>query len=361
MISPVEEAFRGRRVFVTGHTGFKGAWLTLGLHHLGAAVTGYALAAAADSMYARLELDALCTSTIGDIRDRAALEKAVGDAQPEVVIHMAAQSLVLPSYEDPLGTLETNVIGTANVLDVLRRRNDPCTVIVVTSDKCYENRGSLYGYRETDPLGGADVYSMSKAAAELVTSSYRRSFFRDGTVKIASARAGNVIGGGDRAEGRIVPDCIRALEKKSPISVRNPDYIRPWQHVLEPLSGYLLLAARMLQGDASVSEAWNFGPRQEDARTVSELVEAILREWGDGQWTHTAAKQKPESHTLRLSIEKAAALLGWQPRWSFERAVRETVAWYRADAGRKSAGPASAEVLRALTLKQWAAYGEGAS
>ncbi len=344
-------ALAGRRVFLTGHTGFKGSWLTLLLHDAGAEVTGYALAAPERSMYVRLRLDQKCRSITGDIRDRAALAAALSEVRPDVVIHLAAQSLVLPSYGDPLGTIATNVVGTANVLDCLRELGRPCAVVVVTSDKCYENRGWPYGYRETDPLGGHDVYSMSKAAAELVTASYRRSFFGDGAIRVASARAGNVIGGGDWADGRLVPDCVRALSQGEPILVRNPAYVRPWQHVLEPLSGYLLLAGRLLEGRTDFCDAWNFGPSVEDARSVEELVEAVIRQWGGGRWVADGSAQTHEQTTLRIAADKARALLGWSPRWSFAAAVEHTVAWYRAEAT-----GATADDLRALTLAQAAEY-----
>ena len=348
-MSRIGEPLRGRRVFLTGHTGFKGSWLALWLHRLGAETTGYSLEAAADSMYRRLELDAICRSVIGDVRDRARLEQELRAASPDVVIHMAAQSLVLPSYTDPLGTIDTNVMGTANVLDALRTAGRRCTVLVVTSDKCYENRGWVYGYRENDPLGGHDVYSMSKAAAELVTASYRASFFEgDGAVRVASARAGNVIGGGDRAAGRIVPDCIRALERGEPITVRNPAHTRPWQHVLDPLSGYLMLIDAIADGNAEYCSAWNFGPDAEEARHVGELAGAVVDAWGGGQWIPATSGNAPhEAHTLRLSTDKAKTLLGWRPRWSFADAIRKTVEWYRAD--HAGASPAA---LRELTLSQ---------
>jgi len=271
--------FRGRRVLVTGHTGFKGSWLSLWLRELGADVTGYALAADDPSMFRALELQSICDSIENDIRDADALTDVIDRVRPDFVFHLAAQSLVLASYDDPLATIQTNVIGTANVLDALRRIGHPCTAIIVTSDKCYENREWVYAYRENEPMGGHDVYSMSKGAAELVVASYRRSFFDDAKIRVASARAGNVIGGGDWAENRIVPDAIRALSSSQPIDVRNPHAIRPWQHVLDPLGGYLLLASR-LANDAQCADAWNFGPVAEDTRTVEELVERVIAAWG---------------------------------------------------------------------------------
>lgn len=343
----LEAAFRGRRVFVTGHTGFKGSWLALWLQKLGAEVTGYALEAPSRSLYARLELDQSCRSVIGDIRDRERLLNAIEEARPELVFHLAAQPLVLPSYDDPLGTVTTNVVGTANVLDVVRSTAPSCAVVVVTSDKCYENRGWVYGYRETDALGGHDLYSASKAAAEIVSAGYRRSF----AMHIATARAGNVIGGGDWADGRIVPDCIRALHDGEAIQVRNPSYVRPWQHVLESLRGYLLLAMRLAEGQTEFCDAWNFAPDAADARTVQELVESVIRHWGSGRWAAAGRPQGAEQPTLRIAADKARAALRWTPRWSFETAVAETVSWYRLEAG-----PATADDLRAFSLAQIERY-----
>jgi CDP-glucose 4,6-dehydratase len=349
LVNRIGDSLRGKRVFLTGHTGFKGSWMTLWLHHLGARVTGYSLEAAADSMFRRLELDTICTTVVGDVRDRAALERALHAASPDVVVHMAAQSLVLPSYADPIATIETNITGTANVLEALRSAGRSCTALVVTSDKCYENRGWIYGYRENDPLGGHDVYSMSKAAAELVTASYRASFFSgNAPVRLASGRAGNVIGGGDRAADRIVPDSIRALVRGEAVPVRNPRHTRPWQHVLDPLSGYLLLIEAMERGHADACSAWNFGPETEAARSVADLADAVIASWGEGTWVDASRGSAPhEAHTLRLSTDKARTLLGWRPRWSFETSVRKTVEWYRAEHR-----GASAPELRDLTLAQ---------
>jgi CDP-glucose 4,6-dehydratase len=357
LVASLRDALHGKRVFVTGHTGFKGSWLLLWLRQLGAHVTGYALPAADPSMYGRLALDESCSSIIGDVRDRAHLANALESARPDVVFHLAAQSLVLASYDDPLGTIQTNIVGTANLLDALRTIGRPCSVVIVTSDKCYENRGWVYGYRETDGLGGHDVYSMSKAAAELVTASYRRSFFAPGgEIRVASARAGNVIGGGDWAAGRIVPDCMRALERGEPIRVRNPAFIRPWQHVLEPLAGYLMLASRLVAGDAAACDAWNFAPEHEDARSVSDLVTTIVSEWGTGEWVDDGREQPHEAHTLRLTSDKARALLGWKPRWSFATAVHQTVEWYRT-----ACGGATADVMGALSISQIDAYARSMS
>jgi CDP-glucose 4,6-dehydratase len=332
------------RVFLTGHTGFKGSWLLLWLRRLGAHVTGYSLEARERSMYRQLALDEECSSIIADIRDRDRLTAALIEATPDVVFHLAAQPLVLASYADPLGTLETNVLGTANLLEALRTLGRPCTVIVVTSDKCYESRTG--SHRETDCLGGHDPYSASKAAAEIVTAAYRRSF----KLRLASVRAGNVIGGGDWADDRIVPDCIRALERCQPIRVRNPRFVRPWQHVVEPLSGYLKLATRLME-EPDLASAWNFGPADDEVRTVEDVVNGVIEAWGSGAWTSDSDPHEHETTTLRLNTEKSRQELGWSPRWTFDRAIRETVAWYRA-----AHDGASVREMRALTIAQIEAH-----
>jgi CDP-glucose 4,6-dehydratase len=340
------QTFRGRRVFVTGHTGFKGSWLTLWLAELGARVTGYALAPLDESMFRQLALHDVCDSLERDVRTYTDLHTALADAQPDFVFHLAAQPLVLASYTDPLSTIETNVVGTANLLEALRRIGRPCTVVVITSDKCYENREWLYAYRENEPMGGHDVYSASKGAAEIVVASYRRSFFNEGSIRVASARAGNVIGGGDWAENRIVPDCIRALARGEVIDVRNPHAIRPWQHVIEPLGGYLTLAAKLEQ-DARLADAWNFGPMPDDTRSVEDVVERVIAAWGSGSWSTRQREQPHEAMLLRLAIDKAMTLLRWRPRWRFDEAVDRTVAWYKA-----AHDGAEAQQLRELTRAQ---------
>ncbi len=330
--------FQGKRVLVTGHTGFKGSWLSHWLIRLGAEVHGYSLEPEPQALlFGQLQLANRMEHTIGDIRDAAGLEKYIRGIEPEIVFHLAAQSLVRRSFDVPLETFETNVLGSANVLESLRRQGKPCTVVMVTTDKCYENREWLHSYRETDPLGGHDPYSASKGCAELVTASYRRSFFGDGApVRVASARAGNVIGGGDWAVDRILPDTVRALTKGETILVRNPASTRPWQHVLEPLSGYLHLAAvisspaselgrRLQQSDCS----FNFGPYLDSNRSVGQLVEEILRHW-PGTWENLGDPNAPhEASLLNLAIDKAYHLLAWKPVWDFEQCVEKTVAWYR--------------------------------
>jgi CDP-glucose 4,6-dehydratase len=331
-------AYAGRRVLVTGQTGFKGSWLTLWLSGLGAEVTGYALVPDTDpALFERAGVARHCRSLIADVRDAARLAAVVKEARPEVIFHLAAQPLVRRSYQLPLETLEINVLGTAHLLEAVRAAGRPCALVIVTSDKCYENQERHGGYREGEPLGGHDVYSMSKGAAELVTASWRRSFFHparlaDHGVAVATARAGNVVGGGDWAADRIVPDAIAALSAGRAIPVRNPGGVRPWQHVLEPLGGYLLLGAGLLGPEAAgFAEPWNFGPRLEDARPVREVVEALIAAWGSGRWEDTHDPAAPhEAGLLRLDIEKAGARLGWAPRWRFDETFRRTVAWYRA-------------------------------
>lgn len=327
--------YRGRRVLVTGHTGFKGAWLALWLRHLGADVWGFGLPApTSPSLYETLPRGFFQGEATADVRDAGALGTAVASARPDVVFHLAAQPLVRRSYVEPQATLTTNVVGTANVLDAVRTAGLPAHVVVVTTDKCYENVGRTDGYVETDPLGGHDVYSASKAAAELVVQSWRRSFFEPNPTlgNVASARGGNVIGGGDYAEDRLVPDAIRALLHSKPIPVRNPASTRPWQHVLDCLSGYLWLGATLGREGKNppAAAAFNFGPDPAANRPVRELVEGILEAW-PGSWEDLAPPGAPhEAARLSLSIEKAARVLGWHPTWDFAPTIRETVAWYRA-------------------------------
>jgi len=333
------DSFRGRSVMVTGHTGFKGSWLALWLHRLGARVTGYALAPPTqpNNFASAGVADVLARGYHADTRDAATFRKALEETGPEVVFHLAAQALVRRSYAEAAQTYETNVMGAVNLLEGVRSLRRPCVVVVVTSDHCYENMGKPEGCRETDPLGGHDPYSASKAAVELLTASYRRSFFppedlqRHG-VKIATARAGNVIGGGDWAADRIVPDTMKALASHQAALIRNPKSIRPWQHVLEPLSGYLTLASRMLSSDDSEwCSAWNFGPHTGNEPTVATLVEALCRSWGGGEWRVVGNAEQPrEEQVMRLCIKKATTRLEWEPRWSFAQTAERTCCWYRA-------------------------------
>lgn len=329
-------AYREKRVFITGHTGFKGSWLSEWLLSLGARVTGYSLPPQTDpALFHQLGLAQRVEHIQADIRDAARLAAAIADVAPNYVFHLAAQPLVRLSYEQPRETYEVNVIGTLNVLEALRPLKHKCAAVMVTTDKCYENREWLYGYREEDPLGGYDPYSSSKAAAELVIASYRRSFFSGSPVAIASARAGNVIGGGDWATDRIVPDCIRALSRGESIPIRNRHATRPWQHVLEPLSGYLSLGASLLDSVAKGSEvtalasAFNFGPNLQSNRSVGELVAQVLAGWPGRAHDQSSTSAPHEAGRLNLATDKAFHLLGWSPVWGFAEAVEKTVDWYR--------------------------------
>ena len=326
-------AYRGRRVLVTGHTGFKGAWLCEWLLALGAEVEAIALATQTPPGLAEiLDLPSRLGHHILDVRDGASLEKAVERARPEVVFHLAAQALVRPSYEDPRGTWEVNVGGTVNLLEAVRRTPSVRACVVVTSDKCYENREWHYAYREDDSLGGHDPYSSSKGAAELAVSSWRRSFFSgNDAARIATARAGNVIGGGDRSRDRIVVDFVNAANADRPLVLRSPRATRPWQHVLVPVSGYLTLAARLLQPDgAAFTEAWNFGPSDADAVSVETLTRLLVAAWGSSSVRWESEGEAPhEAARLRLDCGKALARLGWRSVWNVDEAVRRTIAWYR--------------------------------
>lgn len=361
VIDEIGATLGGRRIFLTGHTGFKGSWLSLWLSELGAEVHGYALEPPTDpSVFevAGVE-DVLAGHTIADVRHPSSLQRAVETADPDVVFHLAAQSLVRESYSDPVGTVDTNVLGTVHLLEAIRARGKACAVVVVTSDKCYENREWAWGYRENDRLGGHDPYSMSKAAAELVVSSWRRSFFPPQRISqhgvgLASARAGNVIGGGDWQRDRIMADCVTALEQGVPIRVRNPRSTRPWQHVLEPLSGYLLLAARMLSRPAEdaalLADAWNFGPASTDVWAVRRLVEETISRWGDGSWTQeSGATERHEARMLALTCEKARQDLGWVPTWNAGRAVAETVSWHKARRNGESMRDITMDQIRQFT------------
>ncbi len=329
-------AYAGRQVFLTGHTGFKGAWLGEWLSRLGAEVTGYALAPPTDpSLFDAIDLGRRTRHVVADVRDGERLKAEVVAARPCVMFHLAAQPLVRRAYAEPRETFETNVMGTVNVLEAARSCPSLRALIIVTSDKCYQNLESGRPFVEDDAMGGHDPYSSSKGCAELVTAAYRQSFFGgagDGVVAVASVRAGNVIGGGDWAQDRIIPDCVRALTAGERIVVRSPDAVRPWQHVLEPLSGYLWLGAHILDGSGDLAGAWNFGPTDQDgARPVSWVVERFLEEWGTGGWTTPAGNhpQPHEAHWLSLESTKARKRLGWAPVWSARAAVRRTAAWYR--------------------------------
>lgn len=346
--------FAGRRILLTGHTGFKGSWLARWLLDLGADVTGYALEPDTEpSLFADLGLDRALDSRIGDVRDAGALSALVTELRPEIVLHLAAQPLVRRSYAEPRYTFETNIMGTVNVLEAVRGCEDTRVVVNVTTDKVYENPETGAAFSEDGPLGGHDPYSASKAGSEIVTTSYRRAFFSGGAgPAIATARAGNVIGGGDWAADRLVPDCARALSAGDPVIVRNPDSVRPWQHVLEPLSGYLHLAASLL-GDATLAGAFNFGPDPSVTATVGDVVGRFVAAWGEGAWeTPEMGAQPHEAGQLRLDIEKSRRILGWFPIWDFEQTVDRTARWYRQYHGARAAADLVAEDL--------AAYGDAA-
>ena len=349
LLAAFRKTYSGKRILVTGHTGFKGSWLSEWLLECGAEVAGYALEPVTrPSLFDQLGLARRMRHVIADVRDPKALSAVMAEVRPDFVFHLAAQPLVVESYNDPRTTFETNIMGTVNLLEALRGFRHPCIGIMVTSDKCYRNDNSGTAFTETDPLGGEDPYSASKGAMEIVVHSYRNSFFHEYPVRLASVRAGNVIGGGDYAADRIIPDCIRSLAADRPIMVRNPGHTRPFQHVLEPLSGYLWLGSRLAAGwtDPGDLYAFNFGPEEEGHRSVRELVEAVLERW-PGKWESPAGKGGPsEARLLSLSVDRARQHLDWRPRWDFGQTVRETVDWYRAVS---VAAPGDTDAIRALT------------
>jgi len=324
--------WRGRRVLLTGHTGFKGSWLSLWLQSMGAQLRGIALAApTTPALFDVARVAEGMEHCIADIRDYRAIQSLMNEFQPEVVLHMAAQPLVRLSYDQPMETYATNVMGTVHVLEAARHAGSVRAIVNVTTDKCYENREWAWGYRENEPMGGHDPYSNSKGCAELVSRAYRHSFLTEARIALATARAGNVIGGGDWATDRLVPDIFRALERGEPIRIRNPRATRPWQHVLEPLSGYLLLAQQLIEHGQACAEGWNFGPSDEDARPVSRIVELLCDAWGEGAcWELTEESGPHEATFLKLDISKAKARLGWSPRWPLPRALQEIIGWHRA-------------------------------
>lgn len=322
--------YRGRRILVTGHTGFKGSWLSEWLLDLGAQVSGFSKDDTEQPIYRQLGLAGRLSSHLGEISDRHALDAVMAEARPEIIFHLAAQPLVRRSYQDPLATWQANVMGTATLLEAVRTHEHVRACVVVTSDKCYENREQIWGYRETDALGGHDPYSASKGAAELVVASWRQSFFgKMDTCRLASARAGNVIGGGDQAEDRLVVDFVRAMRAGVPLRIRRPRATRPWQHVLEPLSGYLWLGARLLNEGREWAEAWNFGPDHDGMVDVESLARNLVAAWGSGSVQVDADGGPHEAGLLHLDCSKARTRLGWRGIWDVARTVHETVKWYR--------------------------------
>ena len=343
-------SWEGRRVLVTGHTGFKGGWLALWLRELGAEVTGFALPPPTNpSFFDQVRLGELVTHVEGDVRDLTAIEQAIAEARPELVFHLAALPLVRQSYANPVETYATNVMGTVHLLDACRRIDSVRGIVCVTSDKCYENREWVWPYRESDPMGGHDPYSSSKGAAELAIASYRRSYFADGPL-VASVRAGNVIGGGDWAEDRLIPDIVRAVLAGERPLIRAPRSVRPWQHVLDALSGYLLVGERLLDGEDKVASAWNFGPADDDARPVAWVVDELLRAWGADGWDAPDGLQPHEATLLKLDCSKARTLLGWAPRLPLVKALTMVIDWHKSVSDGADA--------RAVSIRQLAEYKE---
>ena len=341
------EFWKNKSVFLTGHTGFKGGWLALWLSSMGAKVTGYALAPnTTPNLFDMLAIDSLIEqSHIADIRDLATLQKAMSEAKPDIVIHMAAQPLVRYSYANPVETYATNVMGTVHILESTRTIESVRATVVVTTDKCYENRERGAGYREDEAMGGFDPYSSSKGCAELVSSAYRQSYFSKSANHLASARAGNVIGGGDWSEDRLIPDAIKAFESGNTLMIRNPLATRPWQHVLEPLSGYLILAQSLFQDGEKFSSAWNFGPKDTDNRSVQEVISTLCQQWGpDAKWQQDSSSQPHEAGLLKLDCSKASKQLRWEPKWNLETAIEKIIQWHKADLAKEN--------MQALTLKQ---------
>ena len=325
-----KEFWAGKRVFVTGHTGFKGSWLCLWLHHLGSSVKGYALdPPTSPSLFDAAKISKLIDSKIGDIRDQKLLHKSMVSFNPDILIHMAAQPLVRRSYDEPIETYEVNVIGTAKVLEAARNCSNLKAIINITTDKCYENVGFDKSYQETDPMGGFDPYSSSKGCAELVTASYRSSFLNDLGIGVASARAGNVIGGGDWANDRLIPDILRSFELNRAVIVRSPNATRPWQHVLEPLSGYLLLAQKLYDDHKIYSEGWNFGPNEKDIRPVNWILDKMISYWPNASWSLDDNVNPHEASFLKLNISKASELIGWTPTWDLQTTLGHIIRWHK--------------------------------
>jgi CDP-glucose 4,6-dehydratase len=331
MITIDRDFWRGKRVFLTGHTGFKGSWLSLWLYSLGVEVKGYALnPPTCPSLFNEAKVDSIIDSQIGDIRDQDSLHKSMVAFSPDILIHMAAQPLVRYSYDAPIETYEVNVIGTAKVLEVARSCPNLKAIVNITTDKCYENDERSKGYKESDPMGGHDPYSSSKGCAELVTSSYRRSFMQEQGIGLASVRAGNVIGGGDWADDRLIPDILRSFENGDSVVIRNPKATRPWQHVLEPLSGYLILAQKLYEDQEEYAEGWNFGPNEQDVQPVDWILDKMIGNWPNSSWELDENSNPHEAGFLKLDISKAKSRLGWSPVWELSYTLEKIISWYRA-------------------------------
>jgi len=329
----VDQSFwKGKRVYLTGHTGFKGSWLSLWLESMGAEVKGYALSpSTSPSLFEEANVAEKIESEIGDIRNLEQLQASMVKFNPDILIHMAAQPLVRLSYKEPVETYETNVMGTVKVLEAARSCANLKSIVSVTTDKCYENREREQGYREDEPMGGHDPYSSSKGCAELVTSAYRRSFMHEKGIGLASARAGNVIGGGDWSEDRLIPDILSAFEKRNPVIIRNPKSTRPWQHVLEPLSGYLVLAKKLYESPQDYAEGWNFGPHEDDAKPVDWILNKMVAKWhGEASWKLDEGSHPHEAGFLKLDISKAKQQLNWQPTWHLESTLQRIISWHQA-------------------------------
>ena len=320
--------WQNKRVFITGHTGFKGSWLSIWLYSLGSKIKGYALEPpTSPSLFKQANVETLIDSEINDIRSFDNLKESMADFNPDILIHMAAQPLVRYSYDNPIETYEVNVLGTVHVLEAAKNCNNLKAIINVTTDKCYENNEWVWGYRENDPMGGYDPYSSSKGCAELVTSAYRRSYFQQ--VGLASVRAGNVIGGGDWAKDRLIPDILRAFADNKSVTIRNPKSIRPWQYVLEPISGYLMLAEKLYDNPKEFSEGWNFGPRDEDVKPVEWILDKMVAKWSNASWELDENFHPHEAGFLKLDISKASSKLGWFPMWNLEKALDEVINWHQ--------------------------------
>jgi len=328
----IDQTFwQGKRVFLTGHTGFKGSWLSLWLSSLGSEVKGYALSSpTSPSLFNEARVESVIDSQIGDIRDQEKLYESMTVFNPDILIHMAAQPLVRYSYNFPVETYEVNVIGTAKVLEVARSCINLKVIVNITTDKCYENDGRFKGYKESDPMGGYDPYSSSKGCAELVTSAYRNSYFQDQGVSLASVRAGNVIGGGDWADDRLIPDILRSFERKQSVLIRSPKATRPWQHVLEPLSGYLMLAQKMYSNQHKYAQSWNFGPKEEDVKPVHWILDKMILKWPNSSWELDKNSNPHEANFLKLDISNARSKLGWNPVWELSYTLEKVIDWHKA-------------------------------